>query len=402
MDILLVSDCQATASRVRHYLADGGYDCPLTNVVSVESALRAAADIRPKPELVLVVLPDNSDRSRNVLRRLRDSHNARILAIGPSDPILILSALHAGAHDYLDEDLQSGLSSAVARILTPPQKKSALGQLTTVISASGGSGQTLVATNLAVAIAMSGGQCGLFDFDLGGSDVATYLGLKPRHTIADLCRDIGNLDQPMWEQSLLKHETSVGVLAGPQTWEDGRHVTPDGIQKILRFGRKAFAHIVLDLSDFWLNDNAPLLQESSTILLLFRLGFPSVRNAHRALQLLTNIRVDPAKVHLAATRYGQHHTITPAQAEAALNMKIRHHIPDESELVHACIDCGVPVVTEVPRSSFAKAMTSMAQSLLSESVTLRSTTAQSMGSASSPTLLGHLRSLLRVIAPRPQ
>jgi pilus assembly protein CpaE len=406
MDILLVSDCQPTASRVRLALAHGGYDCPLNNVVSVDGAISAAATIHPKPELVLFVLPRDTDRSRFVLRWLRDSLDAHILAIGPSDPLLSLGAVHAGAHDYLDGDLKSGLSSVVSRILAQPQKTSALGQLTTIISASGGSGQTLVATNLAVAIGRACGQCGLFDLDLRGSDVATYLGLKPRHTIADLCRDNVNLDQPTWEQSLLEHDTSVRVLPGPQTWDEGRHVTAAGVQKILRYGRTAFSHIVLDLSDFWLDDNAPILQESTTILLLFRLGFPAIRNAHRALQLLINLRVDPAKVHLTATRYGEHHTITPAEAEAVLNMKIRHHIPDESELVNACIDCGVPVITEVPHSSFAIAIDSIAQSLVGKTATLRPPTAQSTESASSPTLLSHIRSFLRInsreAAPRPR
>ena len=178
--------------------------------------------------------------------------------IGPRDSSMILCAVQAGANDYLDEksDLASGLAATIDRISASIQKRAPLGQFTTVVAASGGSGRTLVATNLAVSLAKSHGRCGLFDLDNRGSDVATLLGLKPRHTIADLCRSIEKLDQRMWEQSLLDHETAVSVLAGPQTWDEARHVTVERIQKIVRFGRSLLPHVVGDLDSTWLDKSA--------------------------------------------------------------------------------------------------------------------------------------------------
>ena len=106
-----------------------------------------------------------------------------------------------------------------------------------MISASGGTGNTTVAANRPISLAKNHNRCGLFDFDLRGSDVATYLGLKPRHTVADVCRSIDKLDLSMWEQSLLEHDSGVSVLAGLESWDDAKYITGEGLQKIVRFGR---------------------------------------------------------------------------------------------------------------------------------------------------------------------
>src|SRR5262249_19667491 len=51
------------------------------------------------------------------------------------------------------------------------------------------------------------------------------------------------------------------------------------------------------------------------------------------------------------------------QAEAALGMKIRHFVPEDAQVVTASVNCGVPIVTEAPRSLFAKSIASIAESL---------------------------------------
>jgi pilus assembly protein CpaE len=365
MIIFLVSESSNSASRLRHLLSQGGHECPFNHVATYAAAPDAAAAAQPIPDLIVFVMSGETEHALEALRRLRESPGGHILAIGPRDSNMILGAVRAGAQDYLEEDgdLQSGLSAALTRISESVQKRSPSGHLTTVVSASGGCGRTLIATNLAVSLAKAHRQCGLFDFDLHGSDVATFFGLKPRHTVADLCRNIETLDQKMWEQSLLVHETAVSVLAGPETWDDAQQVSADGLQRILRFGRALFPQVVVDMDSFWLNERAPMLLESTTILLLMRLDFAAVRNATRAVQYLAKIGVPSANVQLAVARYVKTADITPSQAEAALGMKIQHFVPEDAQLANASIDCGVPIVTESPRSPFSKAVGSIAAAL---------------------------------------
>jgi pilus assembly protein CpaE len=366
MVVFLVSECSSAANRLRYLLSQTGHDCPVNHMASYAYAPDAAPSAVPKPDLVVFMMSADTEYSLETLRRLRSAGDLHILAIGPRDSTMILGAVRAGAQDYLEEDeLPGGLAAALARIAQTGKQRSPVGQLTTVISASGGCGKTSIATNLAVSIAQTHGGCGLFDFDLVGSDVATFLGLKPRHTLADLCRSVDKLDHNMWEQTLMPHDSSVSVLAGPATWDDARQIGVDDLQKILRSGRGQFSQVVVDLDSCWLNERGPILLDSTTILLLFRLDFASVRNATRAVQALLRLGIPSDNVHLVVSRFVKNSDITPSQAEAVLGMKIRHFVPEDALIVNAAVNCGVPVVTEAPRCPFAKAIGSIAEALSS-------------------------------------
>ncbi len=365
MAILIASDCQTRANRLRHHLTQTGHDCPFANIVSLDAARQAVSSSQLQPELIVFVLAPGDDRALTILRQLREGVEAPILAVGPRDPNLILETLHAGANDYLDEsnDFQNDLASALSRLLESVAKRSQSGDLITVVGANGGCGRTFFATNLAVELAKVHGRCALFDFDVAGADCANCLNLKPRHSIADLCHNIDKLDQKMFEQSLAEHPSGVFVLAAPEEWEDARHITADGVQKVLRLGRALFPHVVVDINSLWLSGNTPIIQQATTILLLLRLDFPGIRNAHRMLSAIERARVDTNKVQLVAARYGRPKEIGGSQAESVLGMKIRHHLAEDSHTVNSCLNCGISVMLEAPSSPIGKAIAAVAATL---------------------------------------
>jgi pilus assembly protein CpaE len=363
--ILIASDCPTRATRLRHHLTQSGQDCPFTNVVALEAARQTATSVQPPPELIVFVLAQDDERALAVLRQLREAVETPILAVGPRDPNLILGTLHAGANDYLDEssDFQNDLTSALTRLLESASKRSTTGQLTTIVAANGGCGRTFFATSLAVELAKNHQCCGLFDLDIAGADVASCLNLKPRHSIVDLCHNLDKLDQKMFEQSLIEHESGVFVLAAPEEWEEARLITAEGLQKIVRFGKTLFPHIVVDLNSLWLSGNTPVLQQSTTILLLLRLDFAGIRNAHRVLTSIDRAGIDANKLQLVAARYGRPKEISGSQVESVLGMKIRHYLPEDSHTVNSCMNCGVSVMLEQPSSPIGKAIASVAASL---------------------------------------
>lgn len=365
MVILVVSDCQTKATRIRQTLAQTGYECPHSNVISIDAAAGAMSCFYPKPDLILFNLADDTRRSCEALRHLAQLAEVQIVAVGPRDPNLILGALHAGAASYLDEtsDLERDLAATLNRLSTVEHRTSTVGRLTAVVSASGGSGRTLVAANLAVALAKRNGRCGLFDFDLLGADLATCFNVKPRHTISDLCRSVDKLDQKMFEQSLVEHESGVALLAGPENWEENKFVTLDGLQKTLRLGRSLFTDVVTDFDAFSHKDFSSILQQCTSILLLVRLDFSGLRNARRALACLERNGVEQESVWLVATRTGRSKEITASQVESALGMKIRASIPEDPHAANTSLNCGVPVLLETPNSSLSKAIVSLSAAL---------------------------------------
>ena len=122
----------------------------------------------------------------------------------------------------------------------------------------------------------------------------------------------------MFEQSLVEHSSGVSVLAAPEAWEEARHISSEGLKKVVRFGRAMFPDVVVDLNPFWLSKLFTRLQESTTILLLFRLDFASIRNVDRLLSAVDRASVDRGKIQLVASRYGRPKEISVAQAETVL------------------------------------------------------------------------------------
>jgi pilus assembly protein CpaE len=365
MAILIASDCPTKATRLRHHLTQNGHDCPFSNVVAIDAARQAATSFQPPPDLIIFVLSQDDDRTLAALRQVREAVETPILAVGPRDPSLILGTVHAGANDYLDESsgLNGDLTSALSRLLESASKRSTSGRLITIVGANGGCGRTFFATNLAVQLAKTHGRCGLFDLDVVGADVAPCLNLKPRHSVADLCHNIDKLDQKMFEQSLIEHPSGVFVLAAPEEWDHSRFISAEGLQKVMRFGRAIFPSIVVDLNSLWLSENVPVLQQSTTILLLLRLDFSGIRNAHRVLSAIDRAGVDPGKLQLVAARYGRPKEISSSQAESVLGMKIRHYLPEDAHTVNSCINCGVSVIEESPASPIGKAIAAIAKTL---------------------------------------
>jgi len=127
----------------------------------------------------------------------------RIIGNRPGRPVVVLSegspngflgqAFEAGADDVITLPQAPGaisftLEKVIARRkgLVVPGQVSA--PLITVLGPKGGTGKTLVATNLAVALAQRDMNVALVDLDLQFGDIGLALGLSPELTLYDLMK----------------------------------------------------------------------------------------------------------------------------------------------------------------------------------------------------------------------
>src|SRR6185437_16704079 len=131
-----------------------------------------------------------------------------VLAVGlTSDSKLILRALHEGADHYIDEaDLEMQLDAVLSRLkLKEEGARPPSGQVIGLLGASGGSGTSTLAANLAAVLARDAGRCALIDLKSGVGDLAALLDLKPAHNLADLCLNAARMDRAMFESALVLH-----------------------------------------------------------------------------------------------------------------------------------------------------------------------------------------------------
>lgn len=360
---MIASDDSQMAAKLRDALIQLGYDCRTGNVHTIDDAARHLQRTDRQPDLVLFVMPDDKGRCLEWLTEFREATRARIIAVGAgSDASRILAAVHAGADDYLveNEDFYEQLRSFLVRLTAKRQCASPKGRMTIVASAGGGCGTSIIASNLAVLIAQKRESCGLFDFDVSAGDQTALLNLKPRHTLAELCRNIEDCDRNLLEQSLTRHNSGLLLLAAPQRIADGRYLTAEALRTIARVGRSVVRDLVIDAGSVCNGGDPELLQAADQIILVFRCDVPGSRRLRLILESWEEAGIDLENVHFVANRCGQSKKLPVAKIESALRRDVLLCLSDDRRRVNLSVDCGNPVVLEAPTSSFSKSMIELA------------------------------------------
>ena len=169
--------------------------------------------------LVLVHDPDSSPREQ--LARVREHSTVPVVLVtSNSSSDLVRWALDAGIADVVTlpsapEAMLFAIEKA-ARNAREQGLSQSHGRVITVFSPKGGSGKSVVATNLAAAAAAKGKRRTLLvDLDLQFGDSAIMLGLQPRSTVRELIGTPADIDAEKLEVYTELHSTGLRVLPAP-------------------------------------------------------------------------------------------------------------------------------------------------------------------------------------------
>ena len=355
MRVLVASDDQAMAQRVRATLAERSVECPAGHVVPLDSLADRAGLIHP--ELVVYVMPADWQTGLGVLRETRSVvPHMHALVLGPAnDPKRILETLKQGADEFLDWEIaETELGGALSRFQSVCQRAEAAtrsGRLIAVLAPSGGSGASTLACGISTVLAQEHGQCGLVDLRLGVADQTAMFDLRPTRTLADVCEHVARLDQALLDQFLTRHASGVHLLAAPRRPEDVTRVTTKGVRRALALIRVRFPCVVVDMAGVLSAEQVEALWQADLILVVIRLDYTSVRNARRLIDAMAELGIGRDRMRLVVNGYGQRRQLELEQVEAAVGMKTHQRVPYDAAAVNLAVNNGTPVVL---KSRFAK------------------------------------------------
>ncbi|HUA94199.1 MAG TPA: P-loop NTPase, partial [Acidimicrobiales bacterium] len=294
---------------------------------------------------------------------------------------VLQQALRAGVEDVVavsaeDDELLDAISRASSRVTSrtpvsvatpaPAPGGSAPGQVVTVFCTKGGTGKSVLAVNLAVALAKRTIQpVVLVDADLQFGDVALMLQLQPTHTIVEAVQAGERLDGSMLENLLLRHPASgLLVLAAPTEPSSADQIGRADLCRILDILRERCAYVVVDTSANFADVTLAALESSDHILAMAGLDVMSLKSARIGLQSMRVLGIPFSRVKFVLNRANTRVGLTEADAERALQLKVDAALPSDI-VVAESVNRGVPVVTSAPRSKFAKSVDALADSLMS-------------------------------------
>jgi MinD-like ATPase involved in chromosome partitioning or flagellar assembly len=325
-------------------------------------------DGSPSPstaDVTLHVLESSSalDVAEDV-KSLRELADAPLILAAYGEPNgIVETGLAVGAADVLvlpqsAETLVFALRKA-ARVATATEA----GKVVTVFSPKGGSGKTVLATNLAVAAARSGQETLLIDLDLQFGDSALTLAVTPRATITDLAASAGDVDSEKLKAFVsTDSRTGVSVLPAPQRPEEADMIGQAELAAIMRAARNAYDAVVIDTGPLFDAAVLAALDHSDQLLLVSNPEVTSLKNVRIGLETIDRLGFDSERVSLVANRLGAAGGVGHADIEQALDTKIAFELPDDPE-VPAAVNRALPVVVADEDSRFARAIAELLPSV---------------------------------------
>ncbi len=303
-----------------------------------------------------------------------DSDLAVVVVAGSVNAGLLRAALRAGFVDVMEAPLDpqkiteaTGHLQRMAKRRTsqpPPVEPFARphreAKVVTIMSAKGGSGKTVTATNLAIMLAKAHdpSRVCIVDADLQFGDVCLVLQLEPKLTIVNVAHEIDHLDESLLESVLTKHPSGLSVLAAPLEPAFADEVSTATMTKIVTALRPMFDYIVIDTASMLDEMLLSLLERSDQVLCVVDMDLPSIKNAKLALETLRLLKFPSSKIKLVLNRSNAKARLDEGEIEESLKLKISAAIPSDG-MVPASVNEGRPVVESAPRSKVAKGFESV-------------------------------------------
>ncbi|MEE9205432.1 MAG: P-loop NTPase [Acidimicrobiia bacterium] len=238
------------------------------------------------------------------------------------------------------------------------------GRVIAIMAGKGGSGKTVTATNLAIAIGLRGDpeRVAIVDADLQFGDVALLLQIDPVRTLDDVVDQIDQMSDEGLEATMLRHESGIRVLPAPLIPTRAGEIDAKSVVAVVERLRSLFDTVIVDTGSVFDDGLVMLLEHADQVITVVDMDLPSVKNAKVVLDSLRQLAFDMDRIRLVVNRANSKARLDIVELERSLGLRVGGEIPSD-RLVPQSVNEGIPVLALSPRSKVARAFHALAESL---------------------------------------
>jgi pilus assembly protein CpaE len=293
----------------------------------------------------------------------------------PERPVIVLSegssngfvqrAFEAGADDFITlpetpDRVQFALHKAIARKHgAAVAAGTSLAELICILGPKGGTGKTLTAVNLSVALAAAGRRVAVVDLDLQFGDLGLALGLAPDRTIYDLANSGGTLDAEKIDGFLMPHSSGVKALLAPTRPDQASAVTVEFLRNVYAAMRETYDVVVVDTPPGFVPEVIASIDSSTSVCMVGMLDALSLKNTKLGLETLDLMGYRSDRVTLVLNRADTRVGITRDDVEAIVGRRPDVFVPSNRDIPRA-VNEGLAIVEVDQKSEAARAFRTLA------------------------------------------
>jgi pilus assembly protein CpaE len=252
------------------------------------------------------------------------------------DPEIILSAMRAGAHEFLyppvDVSLSQALARRVAQGVRPKAGSGKPGKVIGFLSVKGGCGATTIACHLAVELGRLSAQRAeralLADLDMESGVVGFLMKVKSPYSILDAVQNLHRLDLSYWNALVSSEWQGLEIIPAPAGYIAKEAVPGEYLQKVLAFSRSNYAWTVADLGCTLNLPTVTAMDEIDEVYLVTTLEVPALHQAKQTIQKLVNGGYGN-RLRVILNRTPQRPDVSAEELERILGLPIDTMLPND-------------------------------------------------------------------------
>jgi pilus assembly protein CpaE len=358
-----------------------------------QEAIAQARKLQPNIVLMDINMPDmDGITASQEITRAAPASQVIMMSVQSEADYLRRSML-AGAMDFLTKPFTSDeLSSSIHRVYEmgasrraavpmPPamvegvqngtdgtqRRRAPGGKLILVYSAKGGTGCSVVATNLAIALhELTSSKVALVDGSLQFGDLDVLLNLQGVRTVADAVARIDELDGDLLNALMSPHQSGIKVLAAPAKPEVSETINSEDMRALVKQILGCYDFVVLDSWSYLDDIVLGAMDMCDRIVVVMTPEIPSIKTTKQFFEIAEALEFPLSRVHLVLNKVGARDPIRPEQIERSMNHTFVAQFQEDTRVMRQAVNQGLPIIMGQPNHPLAQAFVELARQELAQ------------------------------------
>ena len=283
---------------------------------------------RLRPNVVLLEVTRLKEPLEQVVGRIQaTSCRPAVFALHTeADPTAILTALRAGASEYVFPPLRDPLQAAFERLDQHRQRAADAanrsGKTVAFVSAKGGCGATTLACHIAVELPRHvKSKVLLADLDLQAGSIGFLVKSKSEYSVADAATNLLRLDPSYWRALVSNGIPDLEIITAP-TATVAKQISPQQLKQVVAFARTQYSWTVLDLGRNLTPATFGTLDLIDETYLVTTHEVPALHQAKQMIQVLLESGYSRSNLRLLLNRVPKHSDVTVEELEQMLGLPV--------------------------------------------------------------------------------